>query len=141
QRAEYRFQIQQMYDQYMKDKAETNRQRSATDQNTERAEALSLWQKAQRGFVSWPAALQREEYAHSMSIIQSILRTWSPENPTGDASRRALATEAGVLRTKIANNQNIPFLSRVDAVKTLDRLQRLAEMTGTDGAQAALAMR
>jgi hypothetical protein len=85
--------------------------------------------------------MQRAEYAHSVSLIESILKSWSPENPTGDAYRRALATEAGVLRTRIASNKNISFLARVDAVRTLDRLQRLADMTGLEGATQTLAMR
>jgi hypothetical protein len=141
QRAEYRLQLRQAYDQYLQDKAATRRDQNAADQTAERTEAISLWQRAQRGFVSWPAALQRPEYAQSMSRIEAILRNWSPENPTGDAYRRALATEAGVLRAKVSTNQDISHHARVQAVRTLERLQRLAELTGLDSASAALAMR
>jgi hypothetical protein len=140
QRAEYRWQLKHMYDEYLNDKANARRERNAAETAAHQAEALRLWQAAQRGFVVWPAALRRAEYANSVSLIESILRSWSPANPTGDAYRRALATEAGVLRTRIAENTNIDFLARVEAVQTLQRVQSLAEMTGVETA-AALAMR
>jgi hypothetical protein len=141
QRAEYRFQLNQMYNQYLNDKATNRRERNAADEAAEQAAALGLWQKAQRGFVAWPAALKRAEYSNSLSMIESILRAWSPTHPTGDAYRRALATEAGVLRTKIESNQDINFLARVDAVRTLDRLQRLADMDTAQAAAQQIAMR
>jgi len=141
QRAEYRFQLNQMYNQYLNDKATNRRERNAAEETAEQAAALGLWQKAQRGFVAWPEALKRAEYSNSLSMIESILRAWSPEHPTGEAYRRALATEAGVLRTKIEGNQNISFLARVDAVRTLDRLQRLADMDTVQAAAQQIAMR
>jgi hypothetical protein len=141
QRAEYRFQLNQMYNQYLNDKATSRRERNAADEAAERAAALSLWQKAQRGFVAWPEALKRAEFTNSLTMIESILRSWSPTHPTGEAYRRALATEAGVLRAKIERNQDINFLARVDAVRTLDRLQRLADMDTAQAAAEQIAMR
>jgi hypothetical protein len=141
QRAEYRFQLNQMYNQYLNDKATNRRERNAADEAAERAAALGLWQKAQRGFVAWPEALKRDEYNNSLTMIESILRSWSPTHPTGEAYRRALATEAGVLRAKIERNQDINFLARVDAVRTLDRLQRLADMDTAQAAAEQIAMR
>jgi hypothetical protein len=138
QRAEYRFQLRQMYDQYLRDKAETNRQRDAAHASAEDAAALSLWQRAQRGFVAWPVVLKQDEFANSMTLIESILRNWSPANPSADAYRRALATEAGVLKARIELDKTIAFNARVDAVRTLSRLQRLAEMTGIEGPQLAM---
>ena len=139
-RAEYRFQLKRMYDEYLNDKANARRERAAAETAAQQTQALRLWQAAQRGGVMWPAALRRAEYANSVTLIESILRSWSPSNPTGDAYRRALATEAGVLRTRIAENSNIDFLARVEAVQTLERVQALAELTGVEPA-AALAMR
>jgi hypothetical protein len=141
QRAEYRFQLNQMYNQYLNDKATNRRERNAADEAAENAAALGLWQKARRGFVAWPVALKRAEYGHSMATIESVLRSWSPEHPTGEAYRRALATEAGVLRSRIESNKDISFLARVDAVRTLDRLQRLADMDTIQAAAQQIAMR
>jgi hypothetical protein len=141
QRAEYRFQVNQMYNQYLNDKATNRRERNAADEAAERAAALGLWQKAQRGFVAWPEALKRAEFTNSLTMIESILRSWSPTHPTGEAYRRALATEAGVLRAKIERNQDITFLARVDAVRTLDRLQRLADMDTAQATAEQIAMR
>jgi hypothetical protein len=141
QRAEYRFQLNQMYNQYLNDKATSRRERNAADEAAEQAAALGLWQKARRGFVAWPEALKRAEYKNSLTMIESILRSWSPTHPTGEAYRRALATEAGVLRTKIERNQDINFLARVDAVRTLDRLQRLADMDTAQATAQQIAMR
>jgi hypothetical protein len=79
----------------------------------------------------------------SMSLIDSILRNWSPNDPaSGEMYRRALATEAAVLRTRVANNESIPFASRVEGVRTLRHLQLLAstpEAAANGG--SALAMR
>ncbi len=70
-----------------------------------------------------------------MSLVESLLRNWSPEDATGDAYRRALATEAGVLRTRVANDRSIDHNGRVQAVQTLRQLQLLANMPGAgDGA-------
>jgi hypothetical protein len=70
------------------------------------------------------------KFATSMTTIESLLRNWSPEDTTGDAYRRALATEAGVLRTRIASDQSIDHASRVAAVKTLRQLQVLSTLPG-----------
>jgi hypothetical protein len=77
-----------------------------------------------------------------MSLVESILRNWSPEDEANGASyRRALATEAGVLRAKIARNENIAYQSRLEAVRTLKRLQTLANLTDMADAGPQLAMR
>lgn len=141
QRAEYRFQLNQMYNQYLNDKATNRRERNAAEESAEQAAALGLWQKARRGFVVWPEALKRAEYSNSVAMIESVLRSWSPDHPTGEAYRRALATEAGVLRSRIEHNQDISFLARVDAVRTLARLQRLADMDTVQAAAQQIAMR
>jgi hypothetical protein len=72
-----------------------------------------------------------------MSLVESLLRTWSPEDTTGDAYRRALATEAGVLRTRIANDLSIDHASRVQAVQTLRQLQVLASLPDAASAMGA----
>lgn len=141
QRAEYRFQVRQMYEKYLNDKATAHREHDAAQAAAEQGEAVRLWQAAQRGGVTWPAALRRAEYANSLAMIDSILRGWSPSNPSGDAYRRALATEAGVLRTRIAENSTISFQARVEAVRTLQRVQALADMPSLEAGAAALAMR
>ena len=142
QRAEFRYQEKRMFIEYQQQKAAARRERAATAENAEQAEAVRLWQQAQRGGVSWPAALKRSEYMASTSLLDSLLRSWTPETSGGDVYRRALATEAAVLRSRVAANVKIDFLARVDAVRTLDRVQRLADMPGleSDGS-AQLAMR
>lgn len=141
QRAEYRYQEKRMFMEYQKDKADARRERQAIVENAEQAQAMRLWQAAHRGGISWPSALQRSEYAGSLSLIESLLRSWTPENASGDVYRRALATESAVLRTRVASNKNIRYEARAEAVRTLDRVQRLAEMPGLESSGARLAMR
>jgi hypothetical protein len=76
-----------------------------------------------------------------MSLIESLLRNWSPEDTTGVAYRRALATEAGVLRMRVANDTSIDHPSRVQAVETLRQLQLLANLPSDAGAVQHLAAR
>jgi hypothetical protein len=145
QRAEYHFQTKQMYQDYLNNKAADRRDKAAAEEVTEHQKALRLWQAAQRGGISWPTALNRPEYASSRALIDSILRTWTPEIPSGDIYRRALATETAVLRTRVASNTKIPHPARVAAVQTLERIQRLAETEGLEsiggGATGQIAMR
>jgi hypothetical protein len=104
--------------------------------------ALRLWKNAQQGFVAWPAALTRPEYSASMSLVESILRNWSPSDEvTGATYRQALATEAAVLRNKIAANKSIAFRNRVEAVQTLKKLEILSTMTDPSEVGPQLAMR
>jgi hypothetical protein len=143
QRSEYRFQEQQMYLNYLKAKADANRERQAADAAGDAVAAQRMWRQAQTGGVIWPAALNRPEYVGSMSLIDSLLRNWSPVDANGMVYRRALATEAGVLRTRVASNKNISFNARVEAVRTLRQLQLLANETGmnvpgSQGSQVAM---
>ncbi len=145
QRTEYRYQVKQLELKYVQDRADANRQRQNLKSASDEAAARQLVQSAKRGFVQWPTALTQPKYASSMTLIDSILRNWTPEDSTGDAYRRALATEAGVLRARVANDRSINFPSRVEAVKTLAQLQLLAISPGTDESSSAngpqLAMR
>ncbi len=143
QRREIHFQEKHMYLDYLKAKAAANRERQAAETATEEMAAAQLWRQAQSGGVIWPAALTRPEYMGSMSLIDSLLRNWSPNDAaSGEVYRRALATEAGVLRTRVASNENITFASRVEAVRTLSRLQLLASTPGVENAGGSqLAMR
>jgi hypothetical protein len=130
QRAEYRYQVKQMQLEYLKQKAQANRERQELTAAADEAAALELLRSAQRGAARWPAALTLPKFAGSMSLVESLLKNWSPDDAAGDAYRAALATEAGVLRTRISNDTSIDFNNRVEAVKTLKRLQRLASMGG-----------
>ena len=132
QRAEYRFQEKLMSIEYQKEKANAHRERAAAEEMAEQQKALRLWQAAQRGGVAWPAALNRPEYSSSLALIDSILRTWTPEIPSGDLYRRALATEAAVLRSRVATNTTIAHQSRLEAVRALKLVQRLADTAGLE---------
>ena len=130
QRTEHRYQAKRMQIEYLQQKAESNREHLQLETAAEEAAAMRLLQSAKRGVPSWPTALKNTKYAGSMSLVESLLRTWSPEDTTGDAYRRALATEAGVLRTRIASDLSIDHASRVQAVQTLRQLQVLASLPG-----------
>ena len=141
QRAEKWYQVKQMRLDYIRNKAEMNRQQQQYEAAAEEDAALRLLANAQRGVPQWPAALQMPKFATSMTTIESLLRNWSPEDATGDAYRRALATEAGVLRARIASDLSIDHASRVAAVKTLRQLQVLATLPASEavgGQQLAL---
>lgn len=143
QRTEHRYQAKRMQMEYLQQKASLNRERQQFDTASEEAAAMRLLHAAQRGVPSWPTALKHAKYAGSMSLVESLLRNWSPEDATGDAYRRALATETGVLRTRVANDLSIKHSSRVRAVETLRRLRLLADMPGAVevGAMQQLAVR
>jgi hypothetical protein len=127
--------------QYLQQKANVNRERRQLQAADEQNAAARLLQSAQRGMVSWPEALQQPKFAASMSTIESLLRNWSPEDTTGDVYRRALATEAGVLRERIAGDTSIEHTSRTKAVETLQRLQLLAALPEATAPASQLALR
>lgn len=143
QRTEHHYQVKQMQLEYLQQKAASNREQMEMKSAAEEAAAMRLLQSAQMGVPSWPTALKNVRYAGSMSLIESLLRNWTPEDTTGGAYRRALATEAGVLRTRVANDMSIDHSGRVQAVQTLRQLQLLASMpgTGVGGAVQQLAAR
>ena len=140
-RAEQQFQVKQMQLQYRQQRLEDKQQRQAQESATQELAALRLHEQAQRGGVQWPSALTRPEYAASMSLVESIMRNWSPSDVDGDAYRRALATESAVLRARIASNTTINHASRLAAVQTLKQVQLLANMPAEVEAAAHIAMR
>jgi hypothetical protein len=141
QRAEKFYQVKQMRLNYIQQKANANRQQQSYEAAAEEAAALRLLATVQQGAPQWPAALLNSKFAGSMSLIESLLRNWSPEDTTGAAYRRALATEAGVLRTRVATDMTIDHGSRVEAVETLRQLQLLANLPASDVAAQHLAAR
>jgi hypothetical protein len=130
QRAEQRFQVKQMEIQYFQQKAEANRQRRQQKSVEDEAAGMKMLRSAKLAGVQWPTALTNAKFAGSMTLVESILRNWSPEDPSGDAYRRSLATEVGVLRTRVAKDESLSFASRVEAVKALSQLQQLANTAG-----------
>jgi hypothetical protein len=132
QRDTYRYDVKRMEDEYRNRKAQANRERQQAEETANTAEALRLYESVQRGAGLWPAALTQTKYAGSMATINSLLRNWSPQDPTSDVYRAALATEIGVLRNRVAADQQLDFASRVEAVKTLKQLQQLATMPATE---------
>jgi hypothetical protein len=140
QRAERYYQAKQMELEYMKQRAQANREQAQAESAAETAAAQRLVESARLGAVQWPAALTLPRFAESMSLIESILRNWTPAGATSESYRRALVTEAGVLRTRISSDRSIDFLSRVEAVRALTRLQTAAAIPA-EGPSAQVAMR
>jgi len=132
QRSAYRHDVKRMETELRDRKAQTNRERQQAEASADTAEALRLYQSVQRGAGLWPVALRQTKYAGSMATVSSLLRNWSPQDPTSDVYRAALATEIGVLRNRVAADQQLDFASRVEAVKTLKQLQQLATMPATE---------
>ncbi len=141
QRAEKFYQVKQMRLNYIQQKANSNRQQQSYEAAAEETAALRLLATVQQGSPQWPTALRNAKFAGSMSLIESLLRNWSPEDTTGVVYRRALATEAGVLRTRVAKDMSIDHGSRVRAVETLRQLQLLADLPSDAGAVQHLAAR
>ena len=142
QRAEYRFQTKQLDLKYRQMKFDDRKSHDEADTAQRIQTARRLWAEAQHGSPTWPAALARPEYASSMGLIESTLRHWTPDaSPWGDAYRRSLATETGVVRARVAADQTIPFASRVKAVRTLDSLKMLAEQGPGSELSEQIAMR
>lgn len=132
QRSTYRFDVKRMETEVRDRKAQTNRERQRAELAADTAEALRLYQSVQRGAGLWPVALRQTKYAGSMATVNSLLRNWSPQEPSGDIYRAALATEIGVLKNRVAADKQLEFASRVEAVKTLKQLQQLATMPATE---------
>jgi hypothetical protein len=146
---DYRYQYVQHYYQAKELKRQDQAQRrddkvarQSAAAAAEETAAIRLWKSAQQGIVNWPSALTRPEFSSSMSTVESILRNWSPsDNATSGAYRQALATEAGVLRAKVMGNDKLSFSNKVEAVKTLAKLQTLATATDLAEVSPQLAMR
>ncbi|MCA9261600.1 MAG: hypothetical protein KDA61_20425, partial [Planctomycetales bacterium] len=74
----------------------------------------------------------------SRQLIESLLSRWTPEDgPSFNAYRTALLTEAGVLRTRVAEDADATFISKVAAIEALKSLQRLAELDLDQGIATA----
>lgn len=142
QRVEHAWQIKQMRLDYINQKAANNRERQQFDAAAEMEAAKQLLQSAQQGLPMWPALLKQPQFAGSIGLIESLLKGWAPNDPSAPTYRQALATEAGVLRNRIANDTSLNYHSRVEAVETLQRLQLLAGMPAEQLAAASqIAMR
>lgn len=131
-RSAYRYDMQRMESELRDRKAQANRERQQAEATAEMAEAVRLYQSVQRGAGLWPVALRQTKYAGSLATVSSLLRNWSPEDPSSDVYRAALATEIGVLKNRVAADRQLDFASRVDAVKTLKQLQQLATLPATE---------
>lgn len=132
QRSAYRNDVQRMETELRERKAQAIRERQQAEATADTAEALRLYQSVQRGAGLWPVALRQTKYAGSLATVSSLLRNWSPQEPSSDVYRVALATEIGVLRNRVAADKQLDFASRVEAVKTLRQLQQLATMPATE---------
>ncbi len=61
----------------------------------------------------------RNQVRLPLQTVTSLLRNWSPTEPSGEVYRSALATEIGVRRkNRVAADWQLDFASRVDAVRT-----------------------
>ena len=132
QRSAYRSDVKRMETELRERKAQSNRERQQAEATADTAEALRLYQSVQRGAGIWPVALRQTRYAGSLATVSSLLRNWSPQEPSSDVYRAALATEIGVLKNRVAADQQLDFASRVEAVKTLKQLQQLAAMPAAE---------
>ncbi len=139
QRTQHDIQTKQLRQEYNHQIREEKLARQAATIAAQENDAVRLHKSVQMGGVNWPAALKRPEFSSSMSMIESVLRNWTPNEANGEAYRKALATETGVLRNKIANNHNIPFNSRLEAVRTLKKLQLLAGVDNSSTANGQVA--
>jgi hypothetical protein len=125
-RSAYRHDVRRMETETREQKAQSNRARQEAEATAGMASALRLYESVQRGAGAWPAVLRQTKYAGSIATVNSLLRNWSPEQPSSAVYRSALVTEIGVLKARIAADQELDFASRVDAVRTLKQLQQLA---------------
>jgi hypothetical protein len=108
-------------------RANDRRRKQADEAEAFDAAARQLISEYRVGVVQWPEALNRSEFAESMSVIESMLAIVGQQRGAMDTyTRRALATEAGVLRQRVASNKAISHDSRVAAVKALKLAQRAA---------------
>lgn len=131
-RSAYRFDVKRMETEVRDRKAQTNRDRQQAEAAADTAQAMKLYNSVQRGAGLWPTALTQTKYAGSLQTVTSLLRNWSPSEPSGEVYRSALATEIGVLKNRVAADRQLDFASRVEAVRTLKQLQQLTTMPATD---------
>lgn len=131
-RSAYRFDVKRMESEVRDRKAQTNRDRQQADAAADTAQAMKLYESVQRGAGLWPTALTQTKYAGSLQTVTSLLRNWSPTEPSGETYRSALATEIGVLKNRVAADRQLDFASRVDAVRTLKQLEQLTTMPATE---------
>lgn len=131
-RSSYRHDVKRMETEVREQKAEANRAKQQAEANAELTSALKLYESVQRGAGAWPTALTQARYAGSVATVSSLLRNWSPEHPSSDVYRAALATELGVLKARVNADRSLDFTSRVDAVRALKQLHQLATMAPSD---------
>lgn len=131
-RSAYRFDVKRMETEVRDRKAQTNRDRQQAEAAADTAQAMKLYNSVQRGAGLWPTALTQTKYAGSLQTVTSLLRNWSPTEPSGEVYRSALATEIGVLKNRVAADRQLDFASRVEAVRTLKQLQQLTTMPATE---------
>lgn len=142
QRAERRYQVKQMELNYQQAKLNGKLQRREAAVGEQQVAALQLLNDAQRGIYQWPEAMTRPEYASSVTLIDSILRNWRPtDEVSGNSYRRALATEAALLRSRIKDDQRIKVSSRLEAIEAIKQVQLLAGMSEQAAVNAQVAMR
>ena len=142
QRAEYRHQARRMDLQYRQEKLDARKTRNELRTADRLAAARRLWAESQQGYPRWPQAMMRAEFSSSVSVVESLLRNWSPEaSPLGDAYRRSLVTEIGVLRNRINAHPELDFSSRADAIRTLNNLELLASTETISESAHSLAMK
>lgn len=126
----------------IRQKIENRRASQAEKSLAQDAAAQQLLVDVQRGVQQWPEALERSEFAQSMDLIQRLLQGWTPDGTSADnAYRKALLTQAAVLKSQVASDREISFANRRNAVATLSKVSRLAKMDAVDIAAGALAMR
>jgi len=131
-RATYRHDVKRMETEVREQKADANRAKQQAEANAELAAALKLYESVQRGAGAWPTALTEARYAGSLATVSSLLRNWSPDHPSSDVYRAALATELGVLKARVNADPSLDFTSRVDAVRALKQLHQLAMMSPSE---------
>lgn len=132
QRSTYRFEIERMETEWRDRKAQANRERQQAEATADVAAARRMYESARRGAGRWPAGLSHPKYAGSMATISSLLRNWSPDDPSSDVYRTALATEIGVLKNRLAADRQLDFATRVEAVRALKQLQQLTTMPASE---------
>lgn len=136
QRSNYRFDVERRESEIRQRRAQANRERQQAEATADVAAALKIYESVQRGAGLWPAGLSHPKYAGSMATVSSLLRNWTPDDPSSDVYRSALATEIGVLKNRLAADRQLDFATRVDAVRTLKQLQQLTTMPVADLPQA-----
>ncbi|MCA9237050.1 MAG: hypothetical protein KDA44_16365 [Planctomycetales bacterium] len=125
---EWRQQVELRRQREIQDKAEARRARQQQDAQVRSVSAQELARDIRDGMPVWPAALREPQYSGSLSMIESILRNWDATTaPMANVYRSALSTELGVLENRVAADDSIGFVYRVEAVRTLRLLRELTE--------------